>query len=141
MEIEDVRMDESGPVVLLREKGGGRYLPIWIGILEASSIAVKLEGIQLERPMTQDLLHSIVSYLGGRAVHVIITELVDNTFHAKIVLSKDGNILEVDSRASDALALALRADVPIYVDESVLQKAGFLPEPTNGQAAVSGEAG
>ena len=85
--------------------------------------------------MTQDLLHSVVSRLGGRTVHVRITDLADNTFYAKIVLMQGGNVLELDSRPSDALALALRADVPIFADESVLQQAGFEPEPTNGQSA------
>ena len=139
MEIDSVRSSELSPVVLLREKGGSRFLPIWIGILEAGAIAVKLGDIQVERPMTQDLLHSIISELGGRAIYVVISDLVDNVFYAKIVLSKDGGVLEVDSRSSDALALALRANVPIYVDETVLQKAGFVPEPTNGHAAAGGE--
>ena len=136
MEVEDIRWpEESVPVVLLKEKEGNRYLPIWIGPLEAGAIAVKLQDIQAERPMTQDLLHSVVSRLGGRAVHVIITDLADNTFYAKIVLMQGENVLELDSRPSDALALALRADVPIFADESVLQQAGFEAEPTNGQSA------
>ena len=84
MEVEDIRWpEESVPVVLLKEKEGNRYLPIWLGPLEAGAIAVKLQDIQAERPMTQDLLHSVVSRLGGRTVHVIITDLADNTFYAK----------------------------------------------------------
>ena len=129
MEIDSVRASELGPCVLLSEKGGNRYLPIWIGPLEARSIAVKLARIPVGRPLTQDLLDSIISDLGGSVIHVIITHIVGDTFYAKIILNKEGHILEVDSRPSDALALALRAEVPIYVDESVLNKASFVPEP------------
>ena len=109
---------------------------IWIGILEAGAIAVKLEE-RVKRPLAQDLLHSIISDLGGRVLYVIIDDVVDNVFYAKIVLSKDGGTFEVDSRTSDALALSLRAIVPIYVEESVLQKAGFVPEPSNGHVAAN----
>jgi hypothetical protein len=132
MEIDGVRTSRAGPFVQLTEKAGGRVLPIWIGLLEARAIALKIEGIPLSRPMTQDLLDSIIERLGGRVAHVIITDLSEGTFYAKIVISKDGEILEIDSRPSDALALALRAGVPIYADESVLERAGVLIGSLNG---------
>ena len=135
MEIDSVRANELGPYVLLREKEGSRYLPIWVGPLEANAIAIKLEQVPLDRPLTQDLLHSMILYLGGRVAHVVITQLLGDTFYAKIVLNKEGQILEVDSRPSDAIALALRAEVPVYADESVLDKASFVPQPLNGEPA------
>ena len=126
MEIDSVQSDQSGPFVLLRDKGSGRYLAIGIGPLEATAIAVKLREIPVERPLTSDLLNSMISDLGGRLRHVIITDLVGDVFYARIVLSQDGNTLQVDSRPSDALALALRAQVPVFADESVLKKASFV---------------
>ena len=93
MEVDSVRSSDPSPVVLLMEKGGSRILPIWIGILEAGAIAVKLEEIEVKRPLAQDLLHSIISDLGGRVLYVIIDDVVDNVFYAKIVLSKDGHFL------------------------------------------------
>ena len=125
MEVDSVRTDSSGPIVLLREKGSARYLAIGIGPLEATAIAVKLRQISVERPLTQDLLTSMIFDLGGRVQHVIITDLIANVFYAKIVLNQNGNTLRVDSRPSDAIALALRAQVPVYASESVLEKASF----------------
>ena len=132
MEIDGIRTSQAGPFVQLSEKAGGRILPIWIGLLEARAIALKLEEIPLSRPMTQDLLDSIIARLGGRVAHIIVTDLLEGTFYAKIVITKDGETLEIDSRPSDALALALRAGVPIYVDESVLEQAGVLIGSMNG---------
>ena len=132
MEIDGIRTSQAGPFVQLSEKAGGRILPIWIGLLEARAIALKLEEVPMSRPMTQDLLDSIIARLGGRVAHVIVTDLFEGTFYAKIVITKDGETLEIDSRPSDALALALRAGVPIYVDESVLEQAGVLVGSMNG---------
>lgn len=126
MEVDSVRTDAIGPFVLLREKLGARGLQIWIGGLEATAIAVKLREIPMPRPLTQDLLNSMISDLGGVVRHVVITDLIDNTFYAKIVLSKNGTTMEVDSRPSDAIALSLRAGVPVYVEESVLKKASIV---------------
>lgn len=113
-------------VVILREKAADRYLPIWIGPAEADAIAAKLQGVKLERPLTHDLLRSVVEALGSRVNSIIVYDLKNDVFYAKIILNVDGGQIEVDSRPSDALALAVRVDVPIYVDESVMDKAGIL---------------
>ncbi|MDO8716195.1 MAG: bifunctional nuclease family protein [Dehalococcoidales bacterium] len=113
-------------VVILREKLADRYLPIWIGPAEADAIAAKLQGVKLERPLTHDLLRSVVEALGARVNSIIVYELKSDVFYAKIILNVDGGQIEIDSRPSDALALAVRVEVPIYVDESVMDKAGIL---------------
>jgi len=113
-------------VVILREKAADRYLPIWIGPAEADAIAAKLQGVKLERPLTHDLLRSVVEALGARVNSIIVYELKSDVFYAKIILNIDGGQIEIDSRPSDALALAVRVEVPIYVDESVMDKAGIL---------------
>jgi len=113
-------------VVILKEKMADRYLPIWIGLAESEAIAIKLQEVSVPRPMTHDLLHSVVDALGARVHSVTVSDLKNDTFFAKITLDIDGGQMDVDSRPSDALALAVRADVPIYVEESVLDRAGIL---------------
>ena len=113
-------------VVILREKSADRYLPIWIGPAEADAIAAKLQGVKLERPLTHDLLRSVIEALGARVSSIIVYDLKNDVFYARIVLTVDGGQIEIDSRPSDALALAVRVEVPIYVDESVMDKAGIL---------------
>ena len=113
-------------VVILKGKTAKRYLPIWIGPAEADAIAVKLQGATVPRPLTHDLLHSVIGALGATLNSIVINDLKSDTFYAKIVLSVDGGKMEVDSRPSDALALAVRAEVPIYAEEAVLDKAGIL---------------
>ncbi len=113
-------------VVILREKTADRYLPIWIGPAEADAIAAKLQGVKLERPLTHDLLRSTIDALGAKVNSIIIYDLKNDAFYAKNLLSVDGGQIEVDSRPSDALALAVRVEIPIYVDESVMDKAGIL---------------
>lgn len=113
-------------VVILREKTADRYLPIWIGPAEADAIAAKLQGVKLERPLTHDLLRSTIDALGAKVNSIIVYDLKNDVFYAKILLNVDGGQIEVDSRPSDALALAVRVEVPIYVDESVMDKAGIL---------------
>lgn len=120
-------------VVILKEKTADRYLPIWIGPAEADAIAVKLQGVKLERPLSHDLLRSVVDALGARINSIVVTELKNDVFYAKIILNVDGHEVEVDSRPSDALALAVRTDAPIYVDESVLDKAGILLDRETGK--------
>jgi bifunctional DNase/RNase len=131
-------------VVILKEKESDRYLPIWIGPAEADAIAVKLQDVTVSRPLTHDLLRSVIDTLGATVNSIIVSELKNDTFYAKIVLSVDGGQLEVDSRPSDALALAVRANVPIFAEEIVLDKAGILLDKETGkpiQDAESGEAG
>ena len=107
-------------VVILKEKAAERYLPIWIGAAEADAIAVKLQGVTVPRPLTHDLLRLVIDTLGASIDSIIVSDLKNDTFYAKIILNVDGGQLEVDSRPSDALALAVRTDVPIYAEEAVL---------------------
>jgi len=120
-------------VVILKEKVADRYLPIWIGPAEADAIAVKLQGVNVPRPLTHDLLHSVVDTLGATVSSVTVNDLRNDTFYAKITLDIDGGQMEVDSRPSDALALAVRVQAPIYVEESVLDKAGILLDKETGR--------
>lgn len=120
-------------VVILKEKLAERYLPIWIGPAEADAIAAKLQGVKLERPLTHDLLRSVIESLGARVNSIIIYDLRSDVFFARIILNVNGGQIEVDSRPSDALALAVRVEVPIYVDESVLDKAGILLDRETGK--------
>ena len=113
-------------VVILKEKDSDRYLPIWIGPAEADAIAVKLQDVSVPRPLTHDLLGSVIKSLGAGLSHVTVSDLQNDTFYAKLGLRVDGKTVEVDSRPSDAIALAVRADVPIYVADEVLEKAGIL---------------
>ncbi len=125
MEVKGLMMDpnSSVPIVILRSEEHSRVLPIWIGIFEANAIALKLEGIEPPRPMTHDLLVNLLSGVDCSIARVAINDLVDNTFFAQIFVQVNSEELIVDSRPSDAIALALRADVPIYVAETVLDKA------------------
>ena len=120
-------------VVILKEKTAERYLPIWIGPSEADAIAVKLQGVSVPRPLTHDLLCSIIDALGATINSIVVSDLKNDTFYAKILLSVDGEQMEVDSRPSDALALAVRADVPIFTEETVLDKAGILLDRETGK--------
>lgn len=113
--------------ILLREIGGNRRLPIIIGAFEAQAIALEIEGIKPPRPLTHDLLKHLIDNLGATIIEVIIDELRENTFYAKIVLEVSGLTNEVDARPSDAIALAVRARSPIYVAESVMEAAAFIP--------------
>ena len=113
-------------VVILREKDADRYLPIWIGAAEADAIAVRLQEVTVARPLTHDLLTSMIESLGGAVRAVVVNDLSNDTFFARIHVEHDGKLIEVDSRPSDAIALAVRTGVPIYADESVLDRAGVL---------------
>jgi len=131
-------------VVILKEKDADRYLPIWIGPAEADAIAVKLQDVTVPRPLTHDLLRSVIDSLGATINSIIVSELKNDTFYAKIILNVDGGQMEVDSRPSDALALAVRAGVPIYAEETVLDRAGILLDKETGKPipqSGEGEAG
>jgi bifunctional DNase/RNase len=125
-------------VVILREKDSDRYLPIWIGPAEADAIAVRLQDVQVARPLTHDLLRNVITDLGASVEYVFVNDLSNDTFYAKIMLALDGKSVEIDSRPSDAIALAVRAQVPIYADESVLEKAGVRLDEEGGIDAVTG---
>lgn len=111
----------STPVVILKEKDGERLLPIWIGPGEASAIAMELAGVHFARPLTHDLFTAVVRGLGSALVRVLITKVVENTYYASLVFQRDGEFISIDSRPSDSIAIALRADAPIYADESLLE--------------------
>lgn len=111
----------STPVVILKEKDGERLLPIWIGPGEASAIAMELAGIHFARPLTHDLFTAVVRGLGSSLVRVLITKVVDNTYYASLVFSRNGEFISIDSRPSDSIALALRAEAPIFADENLLE--------------------
>ena len=120
-------------VVILKEKLAKRYLPIWIGPAEADAIAVKLQGVTVPRPLTHDLLSSVIDSLGASIDSIIVSDLKSDTFYAKIILSVNGEQMEIDSRPSDALALAVRTDAPIFAEEAVLDKAGILLDEETGK--------
>ena len=116
--IDEKRQDQ---VIVLKEKGGDRQIPIVIGFMEASSIKIKVSGVDVPRPMTHDLLVGVIEQLGARLEQVAIDKLVNNTFHAKLqIINKDGEQVLVDCRPSDAIALAVRFKVPIFVADKVL---------------------
>ncbi len=142
MSIEAVRvnMQNYARVVVLREKAAERYLAIWIMPPEAEAIALRLGEAQPPRPMTHDLLRNVIEALGGQVQYIVVNELSNDVFHARIVIDASGRQIEIDSRPSDAIALAVRAQVPIYADESVLDQAGFLLEKEE-QAEGAGAAG
>ena len=120
-----VELPSNQPIVLLKEADGERYLPIWIGAVEATAIAFALQGIQTPRPMTHDLLRDILNETDVTVERVLISELVDQTFFATIRMSQDGKAMEVSSRPSDAIALAVRINAPIFGAEEVLDQAGI----------------
>ena len=131
MIVESVRvhMPTGRHVLLLKEVGLGRVLPIWIGPWEASAIAMRLQGMTPERPLTHDLLGTVIGELGARLERVIIVSLAEETFHARLVLVTADERYVVDARPSDAIALAIRLEAPIYAAASVLDHAASLPEP------------
>lgn len=123
VEVASLGLDKSSntPVVILEEEDGEGVLPIWIGPGEASAIAMKLAGIEFSRPLTHDLMTSVVEGLGSSLVRVLITKVVDNTYYASLVFRQDGELVSIDSRPSDSIALALRAEAPIFADQSLLE--------------------
>lgn len=123
MKIRGLMMDPmtNMPIVVLRDMSGDSVLPIWVGIYEANAIALEIEKVNTPRPMTHDLIKVLLMGLDASIRKVVVSELKDDTFYALIWLEKNGKLMSVDSRPSDALALALRHDCPIFVDEKVLQ--------------------
>lgn len=115
-------------VVVLKEESVERYLAIWIGPYEADAITIKLQGVEVARPLTHDLVQSSIAALGAQVSHVFVNDLQDDTFYARIIMDRDGERLELDSRPSDAIALAVRVQAPIFVAESVMERAGVTPD-------------
>jgi len=128
MELTGVRVElpTNQPIVLLREKEGERYLPIWIGPSEAASIAMALQGVATPRPMTHDLMKTILDDLSVQVIQVVVSELRESTFYAVITLERAGERMEISARPSDAMALAVRTAVPIYAVDDVLEEASIL---------------
>ena len=143
--IESIRASlmSANRIVVLREEGGERFLPIWIGPFEAEAITLQLQGMEVSRPLTHDLLKNVIETMGGEVLHVLINDLEKATFFARIVLDVDGNTVEIDSRPSDAIALAVRVSAPIYVADDVMEQASMHPEEevslTEGETASENE--
>lgn len=130
MLVHGINLDivSNQPVVILRDLQSHYYLPIWIGQFEATSILMELQGIKPSRPLTHDLLKTTLERLDARLVRVIINDLVDGTFYARLNLTFQNEEIEIDSRPSDAIALAVRFGVPIYVAEEVIEQASIVAE-------------
>ena len=141
MTIYGVSFDMVGkqPIVLLRTMDGNKYLPIWIGQPEAAAILMKLQGASTPRPMTHDLFAEVLDQLEAQVVRITVTELKDNTFYASITVQQNGTELEIDSRPSDAIALAVRAEAPIFAAERVIEESAieFEGEEVNEEEIVS----
>ena len=126
LEIESIRVRQETQqrAVVLKVKDSDLYLPIFIGQFEVEAIRFKLMGVEVQRPMTHDLLGSIIGDLGGTIHSIVVSELKNDTFFAKIVIDSNGTLIEIDARPSDALALAVRSEAPIYAEDDVVEKAG-----------------
>src|SRR5207248_807522 len=123
-------------VVILKEKQADRYLPIWIGPFEANAIAMKIQGMAPERPITHDLMRTTFSELGVSVSRIVVTSLTEEVFFARLHLRQDGRELDIDSRPSDAIALAVRFECPIFVASEVLDRAGVIPEKEEEDASA-----
>jgi len=123
MKIRGLMMDPvtNMPIVILKDVNGNAILPIWVGVYEANAIALEIEKVQTPRPMTHDLIKNVLLGLNATVKKVVVTDLRDDTFYALIWLDRNGSSITIDSRPSDALALALRTDAPIFVEEAVLK--------------------
>ena len=119
----------NSPVVLLKERDGERVLPIWIGPAEASAIAMELQGVKAQRPMTHDLLKHVIVGLGGELRRVTITNVRDNTYFAELLIRRDEQMVQIDARPSDSIALALRLHAPIYTSDDLLDQSGTESSP------------
>jgi len=141
MTVESVRINlqTTQRVVILKATKQERYLLIWIAQAEAYAIAIELQGTSSPRPLTHDLLRNVINDLGAKIVSIVISDLIDDIFYARIILDVAGRHVEVDSRPSDAIALAVRAKSPIYVEESVLERAGVALENSEEAIAPSAE--
>ncbi len=120
-----VELPHNQPIVLLKERSGTRFLPIWIGAVEATAIAFAMQGVNSPRPLTHDLMRDLLTSLEVDMERIVVTELRDGTFYAEIHMTRNGQAVHVSSRPSDAIALAVRTTAPIFADESVLTEAGI----------------
>jgi bifunctional DNase/RNase len=125
--------------VILKDINASRYLPMWISSFQANAIAVQLAGANVSRPLTHDLLKTVIQKGGAKVSHILINDLVDNVFYARIIMDIAGRHIEIDSRPSDAIALAVRTMVPILVDEAVMKRAAITAQPATRNAVVKEE--
>ena len=141
MKVESIRVSlmTQHRVVILKELTAERYLPIWIGPFEADAIALELQEVHVARPLTHDLLRSVITELGATVTHVLINELRDDTYFARIVLDIRGRHAEVDCRPSDAIALAVRVKTRIFVEDGVLERAAMTLDESSGAPNEEGE--
>ena len=130
VEIDSIRVSlmSEHRVIVLKALEEELYLPIWIGPYEAEAIAIRLKNVDISRPLTHDLLNNVIGEMGGSISHIVVNDLREDTFYALITVDVNGTGLEIDSRPSDAIALAVRAGVPIFVAESVMEQASITPE-------------
>ena len=130
VEIDSIRVSlmSQDRVVVLKDASSDRYLPIWIGPFEAEAIRVELQGVEVTRPLTHDLLKSVITNLGGELQQIVINDLRNDTYFAQLEVAQNGRQVEIDSRPSDAIALAVRLKVPIFVDDTVMERAAITPE-------------
>ena len=133
-----VHMPTGQHVVILKEKDNDRYLPIWIGVFEANAIALKITGVAPERPITHDLMATTFGELAIKVNRIVVTSLADEVFFARLFISQNGREVDIDSRPSDAIALAVRFECPIFVAREVLDRAGVIPEKEEEESS-SGE--
>jgi len=131
MKVEGLTLDPltNMPIIILKDLAGDKALPIWVGYFEVNAIALEIEKINTPRPMTHDLLNNIISSLQAKVKHILVTDLKDNTFFAEISVIQNGSDMTIDSRPSDAIALALRSKSPIFVEEKVIEAAKSLDLP------------
>jgi bifunctional DNase/RNase len=130
--IKGLMMDPltNSPIVVLQDTTSETLLPIWVGIFEANAIALQIEKVDTPRPMTHDLIKGLLNHLNAKVTKIVVTELKDNTFYALIFLNVEGSVMTVDSRPSDAIALALRTDSPIFVTDEVISKSSSATSTT-----------
>ena len=141
VEIDSIRVSlmTQDRVVVLKDMASDRYLPIWIGPFEADALRVELAGMDVSRPLTHDLLKVVLTKLGGSLEHITVSDLRNDVFYASLAVSVNGDTVEIDSRPSDALNLAVRLNVPIYVEDTVMEKAGIEPdEEIDGEGSIIG---
>ncbi|MCL4504474.1 MAG: bifunctional nuclease family protein [Chloroflexi bacterium] len=130
VKIESIRVSLMSQyrVVILKDAESNRYLPIWIGPYEADAITIHLQDVQVPRPLTHDLVIKIIDELGAKVERVVVTDLKNDTFYAHVVMTINGKEVNIDARPSDAVAVAVRAGCPIYIEDEVMERAGVVPE-------------
>jgi hypothetical protein len=148
VKVQSLGLDRTSntPVVILQEKDGGRVLPIWIGPGEASAIAMELAGMKFSRPLTHDLFASVIRGMGGELLRVTITRVIENTYYAELIVQRGSEMISIDARPSDSIAIALRMDASIYTSEELLETTSIeiadatgSPEDFVGQSSSEGE--